>query len=204
MWRRFERARGEDDREVDAEAGVVDPPQVGDLRGDLAAQHIDGQRVAGLQPHAGGQRGVERDQRGAAVIRRPPCAGDDLGARRNVGRVGQATVAAQRPLRIGRDRRVLDRDAVEAGDAAAQHRHLGRTGDCGTARTRLLEPGELVGLDVDKKISGRVLGEPVLDLEREIAFDESQRAHHAEPDAERQHDPRGRRPRPVQITEREA
>ena len=81
LRRRFERARREHDREIDAEPRPIDLAQIGDARGDLAAEQVDGQRVADLEPHAARQLGVERDQRRAVVVGRPPFAGDECASR---------------------------------------------------------------------------------------------------------------------------
>ncbi len=47
---------------------------------DLAAEQVDGERVADLEAHAVREIGVERDERRALIIRRPPSAGDDARA----------------------------------------------------------------------------------------------------------------------------
>ena len=78
LRRGFERARREHDREIDPEPRPVDAAQIGDRRGDLAAEQVDRQRIPDLQPHAMRQLGIERDERRPAVIGRPPAAGDDL------------------------------------------------------------------------------------------------------------------------------
>jgi hypothetical protein len=130
------------------------------------------------------QFGVERDQRRTVVIRRPPIAGNDTRPIRRLGGVGQPAVAAQRPFRLGRDRRLLDRRAVEPCDPPAQHRHFGKAG----ARDRVDdvgEPGELIRLDVDDKIGRGMLGEATLDLDGEIALHQRHRREHAETQPER-------------------
>ena len=176
--------------------------QIGDHGGDLAAEQVDAQRVADLEPHAARQGGVEGDERRAAVVGRPPLAGGEPRASRQGRRIGQAAVAAQRPLRLGRDRRLFDRYSVQPGDAAAHHRHLVEA-RAGHGAHDLGEAGELVGLDIDEEKGGRLGREPVVDLAREIALDERDGDQHREPDAERQHDLRGRRARAVQIGERQ-
>ena len=198
LRRGFEGARGEHDREIDAEPCPFDPTQAGDCRRHLAPEEVDGQRIVDLQAHALRQLGVKGNQRRALVIGRPPAAGDEAGPRRRLGRVGQAAVAAHCPLRLGRDRRRLDRRAVETGNAAAQHRHLLETRPGGRAHN-VFEAGELIGLDVDEEIGRRMLGEARLDLGPQIAFDQHHRHQHAQAEAKREDDPSCRRVRPMQV-----
>ncbi|OLE31783.1 MAG: hypothetical protein AUG47_08395 [Alphaproteobacteria bacterium 13_1_20CM_3_64_12] len=44
LRRRFECPGRKDDREIDPEPRPVDMPQIGDRRGDLAAEQVDAQR----------------------------------------------------------------------------------------------------------------------------------------------------------------
>ena len=66
-----------------------------------------------------------------------------------------------------------------------------------------LEPGELVGLDVDIEIGRGALGQTLADLGREIALHQRDRDHDAETDAERDDNPRRRAAGTVQIGERQ-
>src|SRR5581483_2889107 len=91
------------------------------------------------------------------------------------------------------DLRALDRDAVQPGDAAAQHRHR-LDPDAGHRRNCGEKAGELTGLDVDDEIGRGALGEAGVDRGGEVAFDQRHRGEYAEPDAER-HDRAPGRPR---------
>lgn len=59
LGRPLERAGREDDGEVDAQRRPVDDARIGDLGGDVAAQHIDRQRVADRDAEAAGEPRVE-------------------------------------------------------------------------------------------------------------------------------------------------
>ena len=97
VGRRLQRARREDDREIEAHAAPVDLAQRCDPRLDRPAEHGDGQRVADLQAECRGGIQVDADQRRAAIVCRPPIAGDDAVG----GRQGRrAKVRPRSPRRI--------------------------------------------------------------------------------------------------------
>ncbi len=125
-----------------------------------------------LSPMPRARSGVERDERRPVIVGRPPRAGDEPRAGRQRGGIGQPAIAAQCPSRFGRHRRLFDRNPVQPGDAAAHHRHLVEAG-ARRAVHDLLEPGELVGLDVDKEEAGRRGRQPGFDLAGEVAFDQT-------------------------------
>ena len=80
MRRAFERRRREHHEEVDAERAPVDAPEIGDLGGDVAAQHIDGDRVADLEAQAFRHFADEGNQRRPVIILGPPFAFDEFRA----------------------------------------------------------------------------------------------------------------------------
>src|SRR5262249_57632040 len=60
--------------EIDAKALPVEGTQVGDACRDVAAEHVDGDRIAHLELEAFGDLLLERNERRALVCRRPPFA----------------------------------------------------------------------------------------------------------------------------------
>src|SRR3546814_12748170 len=92
VGRIFERAGREDDDEVEPHRVPVDLAERGDLRLDLAAQDGDGDSVADLQPHRVRRLAVERDERLAVLVRRPPASFDDPAPFRTLAGVGEAAV----------------------------------------------------------------------------------------------------------------
>ena len=114
---RGQQAGAGDHGEVQRQRAPGDVAQAGDPQVDVAAQHVDPDGVADTDAPALGQAGVERDQRRAAVVGRPPVAGDDPRAGRRGGGIGQAAVAAQRPARC-RAWRAPGRPARRARDDA--------------------------------------------------------------------------------------
>ena len=124
MRRAAKRVGREHHDEIDAEALPVERAQIGDRRGDVAAEHVDGDVVAELEAEAVGDLLLERDQRRAVVIRAPPFALDDARAGRHLVGIGDAAVALQHPGGVRRRLEVLGADAVGGDDAAAQHRHV--------------------------------------------------------------------------------
>ena len=144
---------------------------------------------------------LDRDERRPGVVRRPPRAGHQLGPRRRLGGVAEAAVAPQRPVL---DPGLIHRHALDADDAAPDHRpelQDVRTVDRGH---RLLEAVGLVPLDVHEEHAGRALGQMQLDLGREIALEQGDHGQHRQPGAERHdHAPRPRA-RTLQVGERDA
>ncbi len=65
----------------------------------VAAEHIDRDRIAGLELEVIGGPAFQRDQRRTGIVGRPPFAGDETGAGRKRRRVSDAAVAAQHPCR---------------------------------------------------------------------------------------------------------
>ena len=61
--------------------------QIGDIGGDVAAEHVHGHRIADFQIETFGDFLLERDQRRALIIGAPPFAFDQPRAVRNLGRV---------------------------------------------------------------------------------------------------------------------
>ena len=101
---------------IDLEADLA---EARDRRGDVAAEDVDGHRVAELQPELAALLGGEAHQRRPGVVGRPPGALGDLGAGRRRRGVADAAVAVQHPVRAGD---LARRAAVDPGDDAAQHR----------------------------------------------------------------------------------
>ena len=65
----------------------------------VAAEHVHADRVADRQAEIVGDLLLERDERLAVIVGRPPIAGDDSGILRHRLRIGDAAVAAERPAR---------------------------------------------------------------------------------------------------------
>ena len=199
----LERSRRKHHDKVDAEPLPVDRAQICDRGGYFAAEQVDSQRVTDFKAHAAGQRGIERDERRALIIGRPPSAGREARALRHTRGISETTVAAQHPLRFRRDRRLFHGYPVQPSDAAAHHRHLIEPRAGGGAHQRI-KASELIGLDVDEEKRRRLGRHFGLDLMRKIGLDERDGDQHGKPDPEREDDLCGRGSRPMQIGQREA
>jgi imidazoleglycerol-phosphate dehydratase len=119
-----ERVGGENQHEVERQALPLDLAQVGNPRRHVAAEDIDRDGIADLEPEALGNLGLHGDQGLAGIVRGPPLAGDDAGAFRHGGGVGQPAVAVDHPLRLRRRLYGVGSAVDELDDAAAQHRRL--------------------------------------------------------------------------------
>ena len=117
-----EGARVDDEQEIEPAAAPVDlAPDAGDRRLQVAAEHVEGQRVA--QPDAVAlRRSPRRSRPGAArhsrpATRRPATSSVPSGTRLGIG---EAAVAADRPGDIVRDLDLGDRPAGDAHHPRAQ------------------------------------------------------------------------------------
>src|SRR5207244_937613 len=68
--------------EVDAEVLPIDRAQIGDRRGEVAAEDVDGDSVAELEAEPIRDAFLERDQRRALVVWLPPLSFNQARARR--------------------------------------------------------------------------------------------------------------------------
>ena len=172
--------------EIQRQALPGDVAQAGDLEVDVAAEHVDADRVADADAPALGQAGVERHQRRAVVVGRPPA------VRRRCG-----CPAAARRHRSGRGRRAAP-TRVRASRAPGRRarrspRRCGRAGWAPAASPRRpaarctsgFEARQLAVLDVDEEEARRVGRQLLGDLALHVALDQrhgGQRGQ-AEPDA---------------------
>ena len=116
--------------------------------------------------------------------------------------VAQAAVAPQRPVL---DPGLIDRHALDAHHAAADHRRdLQRSRAPSVAAISALEARPLVPLQVDEEQAGRALGQAQVDLGGEVALDQRDHGQHGEPGAERHDHARRAGAGPVQVGERDA
>ena len=77
MRRSGERVRREHHDEIDGERFPIDFAEAGDLRFDIAAEHVDGDLVADLQAKPPRRLGVEGNKRRPRISLLPPASGDD-------------------------------------------------------------------------------------------------------------------------------
>ena len=168
----FEEARAGDHREVDRQRPPGNVAQAGDRQVDVAAENIHPDDVADADAPALGQSGVKGNQRFSGVILWPPGPGGQMGSFRHRGRIGQATVAAQRPLGFRGDLQLFDRHALHRHDPCPQVGHLLRGGDAGLGGKQSLEFWQLILLDVDEKEARRLVGDLIQDFPADIALDQ--------------------------------
>src|SRR3546814_192845 len=166
LRRLLQQARREDHHAVDGKVGPVDLAQVGDGHLDVAPQDVDGQLVAGADTQRAADLVVQRNQRGAVIVGRPPFAGRDLVDRARLAHPGEAAVAAEHPLHVARNLELAGRHAVHGGDAPAQHGDLLQLADAGEALHQRIEVLDLVRLDVDEVEARRFLRQALADLAR--------------------------------------
>ena len=204
MRRAAEGARGEHHDEVDAERAPLDLAQVGDPRSDRAAEHVDRDRAADLQPQGAGQFDIEGDERLARLLRVPPRAFDDA---RTVGRgfgVGDAPVAIEDPGGVLRRLDLSGGHAVQRRDPAAHHRH---PLDLGVGRVRPEEGGEAVGFargHVEEEQARGAAGQGAFEGTGDVAVDGAQRHQQGRAEAEREHHGRRQRAGAVEVGQRHA
>src|SRR5579863_2985585 len=74
MRRASKSVRRIDEYEIDRESAPIHLAQIGDGRRDVAAKHVDGDRIADLQAKSSSDLLIERDERRAGIIARPPLA----------------------------------------------------------------------------------------------------------------------------------
>ena len=150
-----------------------------------------------------GRLDVERDERRAGIIGRPPAPVDDPAALRKVARIGEAAVAAQEPG-LGRDVGHVRHAPVADRDHRAAQR---RDGDEVALRRRApgqgAEAGDLLDRDVEHEEARRLGRDGGADLAGQIGLDHRQGGEQGEAEAERDHQPAGLRGRAVEIGERE-
>ena len=136
-----------------------------------------------------GQAGVERDQRRAVVVGRPPLAGDELRAVRRRRGVGQAAVAAAAPRRCRaspRPGRPARRSPRRSGRAAIGTCWMSSTP--GEARTICSNRASWSFWMSTKKKLGALAGQLLQDLAADIALDQRHRGERrqAQPDRHQQ------------------
>ena len=204
MRRIFQRARREDDDEVEAHRVPVDLAERCDPGVDLAAEDRDGEIVPDLEPGRLRCLDIERDQRRAGIIGRPPFACDDPAAFRHVARISEAAVAAQEPGALRQLLHIGDALALHRDDRAAQRRY-----DDEIALRRGLggqptEAPNLLDRDVEHEEAGRLGGYGRADLAGKIGLDDCQRREKREAETERHHQTPGLGRRPVQVGQGEA
>ncbi len=102
-----------------------------------------------------------------------------------VGGVGQRPVAAQRPCRLRRDVRSLDRHAADLDDSSHQHRYAAELADSGHAGDGVIEVGALVVADVEEEECRHGLRQPLTDLSAQVGVDQGDRDQHRQAGAER-------------------
>ena len=111
-----------------------------DLGFDLVAEDREGHVVAEVDAEAVAEALVERDERRARVVLRPPLAGDDLGVGGKRGAEGHRHFAREEERRLGAARlHACGRMAVDGGDEATEHRGRGRERDVGALGLERLE-----------------------------------------------------------------
>src|SRR5262245_7977354 len=93
--------------EIDAEALPLDLAQIGNRRSEVAAEHVDRDRVAELEAEPIRDPFLERDQRWTLVVGLPPLPFNQTRPRRNRVSIGDAAIALQRPGGVGGRRQVL-------------------------------------------------------------------------------------------------
>ena len=156
-----------------------------------------------FKPEPLGELGVEGDERRTGVVLRPPFARDDLGiARHRIG-VGEAAIAGEHPAGIRSGFDLLDRNAFQRHDAAAQHRRVIELGGRLYGQHRVLEGVEIGGLDVEEVIGRRIDLDIAFDLGEQRAMDQRHRDEQSQPETERDGDRAGERSRSADAGERE-
>src|SRR5262245_28885847 len=87
--------------EIDAEALPLDLAQIDDRRGEVDAEHANGDRVTELEAEPIRDPFLERDQRRTLVVGLPPLSFNQTRARRDRVSIGDAAIALQRPRGVG-------------------------------------------------------------------------------------------------------
>src|SRR5262249_26150405 len=136
--------------EIDAEALPLDRAQIGDRRGEVAAEDVNGDRIAELEAEPIRDALLERDQRRTLVVRLPPPSFNRARARRDLVSIGYAAIALKCPGGVGGRLQVLGRDAVRRQDASAQHRHALERGARDPRVDESVERFGVGGRDVDE------------------------------------------------------
>ena len=196
-------ARREHQHEIDAQVFPLDGAQVGDAGLDVAAEHVDHDRIADLEIEAVGDLLLERDERRPLGVGGPPASLDHGRAARHVGRERDAAIALQHPGRVRLRLDVVGLDAVRRHDAAAQHRNALEL----RVRSLLADEGvetlRVRGLNVEEVERRRLVRQRAFHLPPEISVDLDDRHEQRETEPERQHDRRRQRARPVHVGDRE-
>ena len=104
-----QRVGREDQHVVEPQRVPIDLAERSDAGGYLAAEDIDGERVTDTEAERPGCLHVERDERLAAVVGRPPAPGDQFAALGQACAVGHPALAAKEPGAVGK--------LLEVGDA---------------------------------------------------------------------------------------
>ena len=202
--RALERIRRIDEDEIDREAAPVDLPEIGDLRCDVAPEHVDDNHVADFEAKAVGDLLLHRDERGTGIVARPPCAGDDLRALGRLRRESHATVAFQRPGDILPRLDRLDRRIADLDEPAAHHRHFAEGGAGRLLLEEIEERRRVRAANVEEEETRRHARLGVTQLGAHIEVDQGERNESRESESQRQHDRGRQRAGPVDRRKRHA
>src|SRR5680860_305891 len=183
MGRALQRVRREHHDEIDGERLPVDLAHARDLGFDVAAENVDRDLIAELQPKTLGELAVEGNERRPVIAFRPPFAFLDGGGAGHAVGVGQAAIAGEHPAGIGRYLHLVDGDAVQLDDTATQHRRIVGLGGGLDGLGRGLEGREVVGLHVEEVIGGSVDLHMAFDLGEQRGVDQCYGDEKAEPQA---------------------
>src|SRR5690606_22822987 len=193
----------EDHDEVDREFRPINGTEVGDLRFDVAAQDVNRQTIARTDADHFGRAGYQADQGRARIVRRPPLAGDDLGAGGWFCRPGYPAVAPEKPGGLRIEVHVLRTHAIDAGNTATEHRNSLHAFNTRMPLNQPVELLQLVGLNVDEIEAGRFFRHLFDDLVTEVALDQRDGDQDRQPKAQGHDDAAGCRPGPVEIGNRQ-
>ena len=180
----------------------VDVPQVGDLRRDLPAKHVDGQRIPDADVVTGSKLGIERQERWSLVVLLPPQAGNDVGVLRRSS-IGDTDIRVDGPHGIVLNRGVGHRHAIDGDHPTAHGRGGVERRDIVTGGHRVDERIDLIGLDVDHEEGRNLAGGGDVEFSRKIRLDTGDDRENGEPGSER-HGYRNRpRPRTMEVGQRQ-
>ncbi len=146
----------------------IDRAKTGDPCGDIAAQHVDRQTVAQLQPQLLGLGRRKAHLRLAGVSLGPPGAFGDRGALGQGVGIGDAPIATDDPVITGN---LFGRAAVDLGDDPAQHGRRIDPADLGISVCQHSEGFDLIGLDIDKKVGRRAVRKVAVDGAAQVGVD---------------------------------